>query len=107
MVCFNKGNWTRDAITSKTWLQLFKKYFSERKLFSSHGNILNFDLGKLVIPRVFMDSDLLIAISQNYDPVARIVRIIDGECLMKITIEEIHEFFGKEPTTYYHEVIDF
>ena len=31
---YDKGNWTRDVITSKTWLQLFKKWFSESKFFA-------------------------------------------------------------------------
>jgi hypothetical protein len=31
----------------------------------------------------------------------------DGECLIKITPEEIREVFGLEPLTDYHEVIDF
>lgn len=54
-----------------------------------------------------MDSELLTAIAQNYDPIASMVRRIDRECLMKITVEETQEVFGMDPTTDYHEVIDF
>ena len=36
---YEKGNWVRDAITSQTGLVLFKKWFSERNLFSLHANI--------------------------------------------------------------------
>ena len=79
---YDKGNFFRDATTSKKGLHLFKKWFSKRKLFTPHGNIWNFDLRKLVVPSVFMDSDLLMAITQNYDPTAKIVRRIDGECLV-------------------------
>lgn len=78
-----------DATTAKTWLHLFKKWFLERKLFSRHGNIWNFDLGKLVIPGVFMDADLLMAIAQNYDLATKIVRILDGEFLISISAKEI------------------
>ncbi len=56
---YDKGNWVRDAQTSQTGLSLFKKWFAERKLYAPHANIWNFDLGKLVVPSVFMDFDLL------------------------------------------------
>ena len=79
---YDRGNWVRDAIMTKTGLHLFKKWFSERKLFAPHGNIWNFDLGKLVVSGVFMDFDLLMAIAQIYDPTTRIVRRVDRECLM-------------------------
>ena len=36
---YDKGNWVRDATTMQTGLVLFKKWFSERKLFSPHANI--------------------------------------------------------------------
>lgn len=76
-------------MTSKPGLQLFKRWFSKRKLLAPNGNIWNFDLGKLVVPRVFMDSDLLTTVSQNYDPIARIVKGI----------------FGMDHTIDYHKVI--
>jgi hypothetical protein len=54
-----------------------------------------------------MDSDLLTTISKNYDLVARMVRGINGECLVKITTKEIQAVFGMDPIIDYHEVIDF
>jgi hypothetical protein len=86
---YDRGNWVRDDTTTKTWLLLFKKWFLERKLFVPSENIWNFDLGKLVVLGVFMDADLLMAIAQNYDPAARIVRRLDGEFLISISAEEI------------------
>ena len=56
-----------------------RKWFLERKLFTPHGNIWNFDLGNLVLLGVFMDSDLLTVLARNYDPVAWMVRRINGE----------------------------
>ena len=47
-------------------------------VFSSHANIWNFDLGKLVVPSVFMDYDLLEAMAKNYDQAIRVVRRTDG-----------------------------
>ena len=86
---YDRGNWVRDAIITKSGLHPFKKWFSKRKLYAPHGNIWNFDLGKLVVPGVFMDSDLLIAIAKNYEPTVRIVRRIDGKYLVRINVEEI------------------
>ena len=53
-----------------------------------------------------MDSDLLIAIAQNYNPIARIVRRVDGERLIRINAKEIQEAFRLELVIDYHEVID-
>ena len=87
---YDKGNWVQDAHTSQTSLNLFKKWFAERKLFAPHANIWNFDLGKLVVPSVFMDYDLLEAVAKNYDQATRVVRRIDGEILITISPEEIN-----------------
>lgn len=54
-----------------------------------------------------MDLYLLTTIVLNYDPLARIVRRVDGECLIKNYVEEIREVFGLEPVIDYHEIIDF
>lgn len=103
---YDKGNWVRDVFSSKIGLSLFKKWFSKRKLFSPHGNILNFDLGKLVVPNVFMDFDLLEAITKKYYLEIRVVRRLDGECLVTISPKEIWEVFGLKPLSKYHIPID-
>jgi hypothetical protein len=103
---YDKGNWVRDAHTSQTGLVLFKKWFAERKLFAPHANIWNFDLGKLVVPSVFMDYDLLEAVARNYDQATRVVRRIDGEILITISPEEIREVFRLGPFTEYHVPIN-
>ena len=63
----DKGNWVRDAITSQSTLMLFMKWFLERNIFSPHSNVWSSDLGKLVVPSVFMDYDLVENIAINYD----------------------------------------
>lgn len=103
---FDKGNWVRDAKTSQIGLSLFKKWFLERKLFAPHAYIQNFDLGKLVVPNVFMDVDLLMTITKSYDPTIKVVRRIDGECLITISPKEIREVFGLGPLSDYHIPID-
>jgi len=75
-------------------------------LFSQHANIWNFDLGKLVVPSVFMDYDLLEAMEKNYDQAIRVVRRIDGEILVTISPEEIRQVSGLGPLTNYHVHID-
>lgn len=75
---YGRENWTRDATTTKFGLFLFKKWFSKRNLFSPHRNNWNFDLVKLVVPVVFVDVDKLMAITQNYDPIVKVVRRFDG-----------------------------
>ena len=63
-------------------------------------------MGKLVIPNVFMDFDLFMTIAKNYDPIIRVVRKKDGECLITISPEKIQEVFGLEPLLDYHTPID-
>ena len=84
---YDKGNWVKDAQTSQTGLNLFKKRFTERKLFAPHANKWNFDLRKLVVPSVFMDYDLLEAMAKNYDQATRVVRRVDSEILITISLE--------------------
>ena len=103
---YDKGNWVRDATTAQSGLILFKKWFSERKLFAPHANVWNFDLGKLVVPSVFMDYDLLEAIAKNYDQAIRVVRRKDGKPLLSINPEEIREVFHLEPLSEYHVSIN-
>ena len=103
---FDKGNRVWDANTSQTTLNLFKKWFAERKLFGPHANIWNFDLGKLVVPSVFMDYDLLEAMEKSYDQATRVVRRTDGEFLITISPEEIREVFCLMSLTKYHVPIN-
>ena len=103
---YDKGNWVQDAQTSQTGLSLFKKWFAERKLYAPHANIWNFDLGKLVVPSVFMDFDLLEAIAKNYDQATKVVRRMDSEVLITISPEEIREVFSLGPLTRYHVPIN-
>ena len=86
---YDKKNWVRDAKTSQIGPSLFKKWFSEKKLFAPRGNIWNLDLGKLVVPNVFMVYDLLEFVAKNYYSIIRVVRRIDGEPLITISLEEI------------------
>ena len=103
---YDKGNWVQDAQTLQTGLNLFKKWFAERNLYAPHANIWNFNLGKLVVPSVFMDYDLLEAVEKIYDQATRVVRRVDGEILVTISPEEIRIVFRLEPLTGYHVPIN-
>ena len=103
---YDKGNWVRDATTDQFGLVLFTKWFLERNLFSPHSNVWNFYLGKFVVPSMFMDYDLLEAISINYHQAIRVVRNIDGVPLIRISPKEIREVFHLEPLTKYHVPIN-
>lgn len=50
-------------------------------------------MGKLIVPNVYMDIDLLKYIASKYDLVAKVVRAFDGVVMVRITKEEIEEFF--------------
>lgn len=53
------------------------------------GNPWNCDLGKLIVPNVYIDVDLLKEIVANYDPVTRTIKTYDGKEMVKITKEEL------------------
>ena len=46
-----------------------------------------------------MDFDLLEVFAKNYDQEIRVVRRVDGEPLVTISLEVIQEVFGLEPLT--------
>ena len=71
-----------------------------------HAKIWNFELGKLVVPSVFLDYDLLEVVEKNYDQDIRVVRRTNGEILIAISLEEIKEVFGLGPLTNYHVPIE-
>lgn len=70
----NKGNWVRDADTSQIDLNLFKRWFVERKLFAPHASVWNFGRGRLVILGVFMDYDLCETMAKGCDQVTTVVK---------------------------------
>lgn len=50
-------------------------------------------MGKLIIPNVYMDVDLLKDITSRYDPVSKVVRTFDGVDMVRIIGKEIEEIF--------------
>ena len=71
---YNNGNLLRDANISSSGLVLFRRWFSQRNRGTPLSNVWDFDVGQLIVPGVFMDKDLLIALAKRYDPILQVVR---------------------------------
>lgn len=86
---------------------MFRKWFSERNLDTPLRNVWQFDIGKLVIPGVFFNDDLLNLGAKIYDPISRLVKNHPMENLFKVTPELIREAFLLNPNQALHEPIYF
>ncbi len=75
---YDNGNLLRDAKISFGGIVLFRKWFSQRNQGIPLSNVWDFDVGRLILPSVFMDEDLLIALAKRYDPVLWVVRNVSG-----------------------------
>lgn len=62
---YDKVNWLRDAEVSVGGLELFQKWFAERKLDTPINNVWEFDIGKLIVLGVFFDDDLLAVMAKS------------------------------------------
>lgn len=56
---YDKGRWLRDSQIGISGMGLFKVGFSQRHVSAPMNSIWELDVGKLVVPGVFMDVDLL------------------------------------------------
>ena len=64
---YDKANWVRDARVSMGGLELFRKWFSEKKLDNPLSNVWEFDIGKLIVPTAFFECDLLVDLAKKYE----------------------------------------
>ena len=90
---YDKSNWVRDAQVSMGGLELFKKWFSERKLDTPMSNVWEFDIEKLTVPTIFFDSDLLVDLAKKYDPITGWVKNHAGVNLLRVCPELFSEVF--------------
>ena len=51
-----------------------------------------FDIGKLVVPSVFMDVDLLVSLAKRYDPLTKVVSNFTSHKLFSLSPPMIREF---------------
>ena len=103
---YDKANWVRDAQVSMGGLELFKKWFSEQKLDTPMSNVWEFDIGKLTVPTIFFDSDLLVDLAKKYDPITGWVKNHAGVNLLRVCPELFSEVFNLNPNHAVHENID-
>ena len=62
--------------------------------------------GKLTVPTVFFDSDLLTILAKRYDPITNWVKNNSGVNIFKVFAELIREVFILNPNHALHEKID-
>lgn len=104
---YDKGNWLRDPQVGLSGLGLFKIVFGMRNSPAPQNNIWELDVGRLVVPGVFMDTDLLTQMALNYDSVTRCIRDVNGKTLVEINAEELRKAFGLSEFTNFLEPINF
>ena len=82
-----------DARVPMTGLELFRRWYGQRNAPHPFSNGWRYDMGKLVVPNVFLDVDLLLAVAARYDPVTRVIRDNDGEVLLNVNADVIRRVF--------------
>lgn len=104
---YDKGCWLRDAQIGMKGIGLFRVGFGQWNTPAPINSIWELDFGKLVVPGVFMDVDLLMQIAKNYDPVTRTVRNVNQGPLIEISDDEFKRVFRLCEASNYLEPIDF
>ena len=69
-------------------------------------NVEEFDIGKLVVPGVFFDSDPLTNMAKKYDPITKAVKNHVGDILFRVFPELIKEVFKLNPNQAIYEKIE-
>ena len=103
---YNRSNLLRDVDTTMGGMDLFKSWFSQRNKGTLLSNVWEFDVGKLVVPVVFLDVDLLVSLAKRYDPLTKVVRNFAGDRLFSITPPVIREIFNLTTNIFMLEKID-
>ena len=103
---YHRENLLRDVDTSVGGMDLFRRWFSQRNQGTPMSNIWDFDVGKLVVPSVFWDVDLLVTLAKRYDPLTRIVSNFAGDRLFAISSSLIRKVFGLSKNNALLERID-
>ena len=85
---------------------MFKKWFVECNLDTPLSNVWEFHIGKIVVPGVFFDSNLLTDIAKKYDHITKFVKNNARDNLFKVSPKLISEVFNPNPNHAIHEPID-
>ena len=70
------------------------------------SNVWKFEIGKLIVPIVFFDSDLLTNLAKKYDPIMGWVKNHARVNIFRVSPKLIREVFNLNPNHVVHEVID-
>ena len=103
---YNQSNLLRDMDTTMGGMDLFKRCFSQRKKGPPLSNVWEFDVGKLVIPTIFLDVNLLVSLAKRYDPLTRVVSNFARDKLFAMTAPVIREVFSLTSNSALLERID-
>ena len=87
-------------------LELFKKWFLERNNDIPISNVWEFDIGRLTVPTIFFDSDLLKDLANRYDPITKCVKNNSWANLFEVFPALIKEVFNLNPSLSVQEKID-
>ena len=69
-------------------------------------NVWKFDIGKLIVPTIFFDSDLLNNFAKKYDPITGWVKNHVGVNLFRFFPKLISKVFNINPNHVVHEKIE-
>ena len=78
-------------------LQIFRWWYGQANLGSPNDNVWKCDLGKLVVPIVFKDVDLLLELVSRYDQITYEVKDINSRVFFRISADSIREAFNLDP----------
>lgn len=96
-----------DAFMPINGLEIFRWWYGQANLGAPSCNVWQHDFGKLVVPIVYRDIDLLGELIERYDPITQQVMDIKGRVFLKIGAGEIRESFSLTPDQQVTHEIDF
>lgn len=86
-----------DALIPLWGFSLCRKGYNKKKEKVPVSNIWNFNLGRLVVPNIYVNIELITTIAKNYKPNTREIVANEGDRLTKITRDVINEVFMLNP----------
>ena len=75
-------------------LHIFKWWYGKVNSGSPNDNVWKFDLGKLVVPTVFKDVDLLLELVSRYDEITHKDKDVNGRDILRINGDSIKQAFN-------------
>ena len=70
-------------------LQIFRWCYGQENFGCPNNNVWRHDLGKLVMPTIFKDVDLLLELVSRYDEITHEVKDVNGKVFFRIDVDSI------------------